>query len=121
MNLSIVLCSENPGKLVDFYKRVLNMDLAWKGQEDSYQGFMVGESFLVIGPHDKVHGENSNPERIMMTFAVDDFEAEYERVKKEGVKVIAEAYHPAEAKDMWLATFAGPDNNYFQLTTKMKM
>jgi predicted enzyme related to lactoylglutathione lyase len=40
---------------------------------------------------------------------------EFERIKKLGAAVVAEPYNPAEDPKGMIATFADPDNNYFQL------
>src|SRR5512139_3878283 len=63
---SLLLFSEAPKKLVDFYRQVLASDPKW--QEDEFNGFECGASALVIGPHSKVHGQSENPERIMVNF-----------------------------------------------------
>jgi predicted enzyme related to lactoylglutathione lyase len=115
---SILLFSENPQQLADFYKKVFQKDPDM--EDDNYHGFLVGKGFFTIGPHDKVHGKNTNPERVIFNFEVEDVKGEFERVKKLGATVVAEPYHPGEMPDMWIATFADPDNNYFQLTTPWK-
>lgn len=111
---SILLSSENPKKLTDFYKKVFekkpDMD------EDKYSGFLVGSCFFSIGPHDKVHGKNSNPERVLFNFETKDVKKEFERIKGLGGKVVAKPYQ-MEGWDGWIATFADPDGNYFQLMT----
>jgi predicted enzyme related to lactoylglutathione lyase len=115
---SLLLFSEAPKKLVDFYRQVLAREP--KMQEEEYSGFEVGASALVIGPHSKVHGQSKNPERIMFNFETNDVQGEFKRMKGLGAKVIAEPYHPADDQDMWIATLADPDGNYFQLISPMK-
>src|SRR6266568_5986414 len=112
---SFLLFSETPDKLAEFYKKVFEKEPDW--DEGGYSGFQLGEGMLIVGPHDKVHGENKTPERMIVNFETDDVEGEFERIKKLGAKVVAEPYHPGEAKEMLLATFADPDGNYFQLAT----
>lgn len=116
---SILLFSENPGKLADFYKKVFDAKPGW--EQDNYTGWMLGSSTIMVGPHDKVKGENKNPERFMFNLETEDVAGEFERIRKLGAKVIAEPYHPGEEPEMWLATFADPDGNYFQLASPMKM
>lgn len=118
---SMLLFSENPQSLVDFYAKILEKEPDWKGEVGEFAGFQIGACHLVIGPHDKVTGKSQNPERIIFNFESEDVSGEFERIKGLGVEVIQEPYHPEEAKEMWLATFADPDGNYFQLASPMKM
>ena len=112
---SILVFSENPKKLADFYKKIFQRDPDWA--EGGYYGFMAGKGFITIGPHDKVKGKNSYPERVMFNLETKDVEEEFARIKKAGASVIAEPYHPMEEEAMTIATLADPDNNYFQLVT----
>lgn len=115
---SILLFSENPKELAEFYKKVFQKDPDW--DDHGYYGFQAGKSFLTVGPHDKVHGKSPNPERILLNFETPDVKGECERIKGIGAKVVAEPYKPEEASEMWIATFADPDGNYFQLMSPWK-
>jgi predicted enzyme related to lactoylglutathione lyase len=110
---SILVFSEDPKKLADFYMKVFQKDPDWS--EGGYYGFMVGKGFITFGPHDKVHGKSANPERIMFNFETMDVKGEFERIKKLGAGIVAEPYNPMDDAKMMIATFADPDNNYFQL------
>ncbi len=114
---SFIIFSPNPAKLRDFYKAVLKKNPEM--EEGGYYGFVAGNAFLSVGPHDKVKGSNSNPERIMFNFDTEEVREEFKRIKNLGAKVIAQPYQ-MEGSDMWIATFADPDGNYFQLTTPWK-
>jgi len=114
----VLIFSENPKKLSEFYKKVFQQKSIW--DEGEYSGFKLGAGMVMVGPHDKVHGASKNPERIIINFETKDVEKEFERIKKLGAKVIAKPYHPMEEKKMTLATFADPDGNYFQLASPMK-
>jgi len=114
---SVLIFSEDPEKLSDFYKKVLNEDLGW--DEGGYKGFKVGAGFLTIGPHEKVKGKNLTPERILINLETNDVKREFDRLKDIGVKVIAEPYNPGEDSEMTIATLEDIDGNYFQLTTPM--
>ncbi|MBI3379465.1 VOC family protein [Candidatus Gottesmanbacteria bacterium] len=116
---SIIIFSENPKVLVDFYKKVLQKDPGWTGGE--FVGWQAGSGYLTIGPHSKVHGKSTNPERLMFFFETKDVAGEFTRLKGLGATVVAEPYQPGEEPKMWLATLADPDGNYFQLVTPMKM
>jgi predicted enzyme related to lactoylglutathione lyase len=114
---SLLVFSDQPKILVEFYKKVLQTDIAWSGGD--FQGLVAGKGFIAFGPHDKIKGKSKQPERIMCNFDAQDVKKEFERVKKLGAKVVQEPYHPSEDESMWVATFADPDNNYFQLMTPM--
>lgn len=112
---SILLFSDNPKRLLEFYKKVLQSEPDWSNGD--YADFETGGAYLEIGPHDKVHGLSSNPERILLNFHVKDARAEYQRLKGLGITVIQEPYNPKEDPRLTIATFADPDGNYFQLMT----
>jgi predicted enzyme related to lactoylglutathione lyase len=109
---SILIGSEHPEKLREFYKKILgkkpDMD------QGGYFGFLVGSAFISFGPHDKVKGKSKNPERMLFNFETKDVKGEFERIKKLGAHVVAAPYKMGEMPG-WIATFADPDGNYFQL------
>ncbi len=112
---SILVFSEDPETLADFYGKVFQKAPDWS--EGGYYGFMVGKGVITFGPHDKVKGRNRNAERIMFNLETRDVEGEFERIRKLGAAVVAKPYNPGEDPKMMIATFADPDNNYFQLVT----
>ena len=114
---SIILFSENPSALVDFYQKVFESKPNWEGGD--LKAFKVGSIEVCIGPHDKVSSKNSQPERFTANYEVsqDKFQDEFKRIKGIGVKVIQKPYQHDEEQEMWVATFADPDGNYFQLVT----
>jgi predicted enzyme related to lactoylglutathione lyase len=112
---SIILFSNNPKQLLEFYKKVLNMEPDWTNGE--YSDFKTGGAYFEIGPHSNVHGVNNNPERVLLNFHVKDVDVEYVRIKAAGAKVIKEPYQPEEDSRLTIATFADPDGNYFQIMT----
>lgn len=115
---SLLIGSEDPEQLAAFYGEVFQTKPGW--QEGGYTGYQVGGNYLMIGPHDKVHGNNSNPERIIINFETPDVKDEFERIKGiEGASVVRDPYSPGESDTMLLATLADPDGNYFQLATPM--
>ena len=115
---SLLLSSETPKKLIDFYRQVLDSEVKW--DEGEYKGFEVGACALVIGPHSGVHGQSNNPERIIFNFETSDVKGEFERIKGLGARVIAEPYSMNDDQDFLIATLADPDGNYFQLMSPMK-
>ncbi len=114
---SILVFSDNPKQLEEFYEKVFGQNPGWRGGD--FVGWQVGNSYFMVGPHGKVHGKSSNPERIMFNFETEDVDGEFKKLKDAGVTVVREPYQPDEARDMWIATFADPDGNYFQIATPM--
>src|SRR5512142_2965736 len=101
---SVLVCSEDPLRLAEFYGKVFQKDPDWS--EGGYYGFKAGNGIITFGPHDKVHGRNANPERVLFNFETRDVKGEYERIKKLGAAVVAEPYTPAEESEMMIATFS---------------
>lgn len=109
--------SENPKKLADFYKKVLQKEPDMV--EEDWYGFSCGSCFLSIGMHDKVKGQSTNPERTIINFETKEVKEEFERIKAIGATVIKEPYSMGDEEhgEAWIATLADPDGNYFQLMT----
>lgn len=116
---SLLLFSENPKKLAAFYQKILGAKPGWTGGD--FAGYKAGDGYLIIGPHDKVHGKSTNPERMMFNLETRDVKKEFERIKKLGAKVVQQPYHPDEDSDpkSLVAAFADPDNNFFQIMSPM--
>lgn len=114
---AILIASENPKALADFYKDKVGLTFEdeFEYGEKGEAGFMfkVGSTGLTILPHNEIKGKNSNPARIMLNIEVDNEEAEVKRLKDSGVKVVAQIYH-VEGYG-YIATFEDVDGNYFQL------
>lgn len=120
MELSgVMLGSANPKGLGEFYSKIFGAP-GW--QRDDWYGFRIGSGNLMIGPHSEVKGQNTSPGRIIISLDCPDVKQEFSRIKDLGATVVAEPYQPNKeaGPDMWLATFADPDNNYFQLATPWK-
>lgn len=116
--LALMIGSQDPKTLSDFYSKVLDKKPEWEDAENGWYGFGIGTSSIAIGPHSDVSGTNSEPARLMINIAVQDPVGEYERVKATGAKVIAEPYDAGDGSGkMVLSTFEDPDGNYFQITS----
>jgi predicted enzyme related to lactoylglutathione lyase len=115
----ILISSENPQPLFEFYQKILDKDPDWTGGD--FKGWKVGSSYLTIGPHSDIKGKNPQSPRIMFFLSTKDVAGEYERIVGLGAKSVQEPYHPEEASEMWLATLEDPDGNYFQLSTPLEV
>ena len=116
---SILIGSDNPKRLAEFYGAMLQAKPGWEGGE--FTGYQAGDSYLMVGPHDKVKGKSANPERLLFNFETDDVAGEFVRIKAiQGASVVQEPYSPGPEPKMLLATLADPDGNYFQLASPMQ-
>jgi predicted enzyme related to lactoylglutathione lyase len=114
---SILIGSEDPARLVEYYTRLLGEPTFSDG---GYTGWRLGSGFLTIGPHDQVKGRNVQPGRIIWNIETPNVQADFERLKAAGGIVIAEPYGFGDQPGL-IATFADPDDNYFQLMSPMEM
>jgi predicted enzyme related to lactoylglutathione lyase len=113
---NILIGSENPQRLVDYYTKLLGEPTMSEG---GYTGWLIGSGFVSIGPHDQVKGKNAHPGRIIWNIESPDVKGDFDRFARAGAIVIREPYTFEEAPGYWVATFADPDDNYFQLASPM--
>ncbi len=119
MNLnSVLIGSADPERLADYYTKLFGAP-GWGA--GGYSGWQLGSGYVSVGPHDQVHGSNTEPGRIMWNIESGDVKADFERLKAAGATVVKEPYQPGEMPDAWIATFADPDGNFFQLVSAMSM
>ena len=110
---SILIGSEDPKGLIEYYTALFGAPV-WEGD---FTGWQLGSGWITVGPHDQVKGRNAHPGRIIWNLETADVKGEFERLKAAGGKVVQEPYEPGEG--MLIATFADPDDNYFQLMSPM--
>ena len=115
---SILIGSENPERLVEYYTRVLGTPGFTDG---GYTGWQLGSGFVTVGPHSEVKGRNAAPGRIIWNIESKDVAGDFERMKAAGAIVVAEPYSFEGAPGSAIATFADPDDNYFQLMSPMEI
>jgi len=113
---SILIGSDDPQRLVDYYTKLLGPPAM---QDGGYTGWEIGSGFVSIGAHDQVTGRNAHPGRLIWNIETPDVKGEFERMRDAGAIVIAEPYSFEGYPDSWIATLADPDDNYFQLMTPM--
>jgi len=108
---SVLIWSEDVKRLIPFYRDVLGL----KPQMEN-EGFVAFEAstgaVLALGAHSEVKGRAQDPYRMMVDLAVDDCQAEYERLSKQGVEFIRT---PTKDAIHIIATFHDPDGNVLQL------
>ncbi len=109
---SLMVGTMQPRVMAEFYEKVFGKkpDMS----EDSWAGWQVGSVFFGVGEHSEMSGKAKDPGRVMFNLETKEVKAEFERIKGVGATVIKEPY---EMQGAWIATFADPDGNYFQLMT----
>jgi predicted enzyme related to lactoylglutathione lyase len=122
MNLNGVLIgSEDPGRLVAYYTKLFGEP---SFEAEGYTSWRIGTGWITIGLHDQVHGTNVHPGRVIWNIETPDVRRDFERFVAAGATVVREPYDPGgpdEGPEMLIATFADPDDNYFQLLSPMEM
>ena len=114
----ILIGTADPERLVEYYTRVLGEPGFADG---GYTGWMFGGAWITIGPHSEVTGSNPQPGRLIWNLESEDVRADAARFVAAGAIVVAEPYTMGEGDNGWIATFADPDGNYFQLMSPMEM
>jgi predicted enzyme related to lactoylglutathione lyase len=111
---SILIGSDQPERLVEYYTKLLGNPIS----DGGYSTFVLGSGGVSIGPHSEVHGKNPSPGRLIWNIESNDVKGDAERFKAAGAIVVKDAYRFEDMPgDFWIATFADPDDNYFQLVT----
>ncbi len=119
LNLNALMVGTNqPEDLAAFYEQIFQKPADWTDPEHGYWGWQVGSSYFMIGEHSDVDGMSSDPARLIFNFETTQVKEEFKRIKALGATVVKEPY---ELQGGWIATFADPDGNYFQLVTPMQM
>ncbi len=113
---SILIGSEDPQRLVDYYSRLFGEP---QYSDGGYTGWQIGSGFVTVGPHDQVKGKNAQPGRIIWNIETPDVKGEFARFVAAGAIVVREPYGFEGQADSSIATLADPDDNYFQLMSPM--
>jgi predicted enzyme related to lactoylglutathione lyase len=113
---NILIGSEDPQRLVDYYTKIFGKPAMSDG---GYTGWQIGSGFIAVGPHSEVKGKSAHPGRIIWNIETADVKGEFDKMKAAGAIVVREPYSFEGYPDSWIATLADPDDNYFQLTTPM--
>ena len=114
---SILIGSEDPQRLVEYYTRLFGKP---SFEDGGYSGWQIGSGFMTVGPHDEVKGKNAHPGRLLWNIESADVRADFDRLVAAGATVVREPYGAGDNDADLIATFADPDDNYFQLMSPME-
>ena len=113
---SILIGSDDPQRLVEYYTKLLGEPSMSDG---GYTSWQIGRGLVSIGPHSEVHGKSAHPGRIIWNIETSDVQGNFDKFVAAGAIVVREPYGFEEAPGALIATLADPDDNYFQLVTPM--
>src|SRR5512135_267218 len=114
---SFMIGTRQPEALAAFYEKVLGKPADMVDREHGFWGWQVGSAYFSVLDHSEMVGKTKDPGRIMCNFETAQVRQEAARIKALGATVIREPY---EMGGGWIATFADPDGNYFQLVSPME-
>jgi predicted enzyme related to lactoylglutathione lyase len=109
-SFAINLTSEEPGRLLAFYRDTVGLTPRPEMGDGALQ---LGDATLFVDGHSEIKGGAKEPARALIDFFVADLAAEQKRLEAAGVKFIRTA-----GKEYWggtVSTFLDPDGNYDQL------
>jgi predicted enzyme related to lactoylglutathione lyase len=107
-SFNINITSEQPERLVAFYRDVVGLPLNERGD-----GFSVAGAEILIDGHSETKGQAKDPQRILVNMFVEDVAAEQARLEAQGVEFIRK-----QGREYWggiISTFLDPDGNYAQI------
>ena len=109
----IILHSERPDVLVNFYRDVVGLTPRFEVTPGAFSAAKSSAFDFIVEPHSEVHGVTQEPQRMMLNFVVDDAIGEQRRLKARDVPFVRDATE--EPGVGVFATFTDPDGNYCQL------
>ncbi len=115
---SVMIGTKQPKVLAAFYEKVFGKPPDMTDNENGFYGWQVGNSYLGVLEHSEMGGNSKDPGRVMLNFETPQVQAEFDRIKALGGKVVKAPYQMGQG---WIATLADPDGNYFQLMNPMEM
>jgi predicted enzyme related to lactoylglutathione lyase len=106
--LIVNITSDQPEELRKFYEGTVGLE-----RDPNSGGYRVGNALFAIDGHSETKGSAKEPQRVLISFMVDDLASEQKRLEDQGVKFIRTA-----GREYWggvISTFLDPDGNYIQL------
>lgn len=125
-NTFVIVWSENPDKLMKFYRDVLELEFVEKvdiPNDYGYEFKLTPEVGFWVGKHSEVKGYSKEPVRIMHNLYTDNVKKWYEKVKAAGCKILSkpvETPFSKPEKRVWVSTFLDPEGNCWQFMGKLK-
>jgi uncharacterized glyoxalase superfamily protein PhnB len=127
----ILIWSSNPDKLMEFYRDVLELQVAQKvdlpeinevGADYGYQMTSGDLPVCWLGKHSEVVGKSKEPVRIMHNLKTDEVQKWFEKVQAAGCEILqAPALTPfaTEQNPVYVCTWLDPEGNCWQFMGKL--
>lgn len=122
----ILIYSENPDKLMEFYRDVLGLKLV--NQLDipgdyGYELEIIGEYTVWIGKHSEIHGHaKENFRHLFNLYPEEGVDHWYNKIKDNPqVEIVAKPFlapFSTPEKQVWFCTFLDPEGNCWQFVGK---
>ena len=109
--ISIQLASDNPRRMLEFYRDVVQLPVVEGMGDHALQLVPGGVLFLV--DHSEVRGSNANAARCSIDLHVGDLDAQQARLESAGVRFLR-----SKGVEYWggvISTFEDPDGNRVQM------
>ncbi len=122
----ILIFSENPDKLMQFYRDILGLELEKKLDIPNDYGYMfqVNKDMKIwIGRHSEVHGSSKEPDRMIHNLFTDEVQSWYKKVRDAGMNIVKKPeLTPFATKDnpVYVCTWDDPEGNRWQFMGKLK-
>jgi predicted enzyme related to lactoylglutathione lyase len=113
---SFMIGSTRPEIMGKFYEQVIGKPADIVDPEKGVSVWQIGNGFLSILVHSEMNGNAKDPGRMMFILETPQVKEEFERIKALDAQVVQAPY---ELDEIWIATFADPDGNYFQLMSPL--
>ena len=115
---TILIWTDNFRRLADWYQQTFDLKVVEELSHPQDTGvlfaFPAGDTWLWIGQHSEIHGENQDPHRHMFNMNVDSVSEAYDYLLKKKVKFLAPPFKAPTMKK-YFATFYDLDGNLVQL------
>jgi predicted enzyme related to lactoylglutathione lyase len=112
---AVLIVSENPARLAEFYRDVVGIPLKDEGHGESlpHYGCNLGDMHFAIHPVETFPDRRHGVGAVKLAFNVFDIKALVERLKKQGIEVL---YPPHNTGFFWSTAINDPDGNFIEFT-----
>ena len=112
---AVIIVSENPARLAEFYREVVGIDLKDESHGASlpHYGCNLGDIHFAIHPVETFPDQRHGVGAVKLAFNVFDIKALVARLENQGIKVL---YPPHNTGFFWSTAINDPDGNFIEFT-----